>query len=89
MIAGTHPDDPGDHLGYTGTFAPDGSNTASELYFNARSGRTYRVWFRTNLVSGTPELQDTINASSNWLYNASETNGAPTGFYSIDVAWPQ
>ncbi|MEN8255656.1 MAG: hypothetical protein ABFR33_09325 [Verrucomicrobiota bacterium] len=89
MICGTHPDNPGDHLGYTATFAPDGGNTAAELYFNARSGRTYRVWFRTNLVSGTPALLDTINVSSNLNYNASESNGAPFGFYSIDVTWPQ
>lgn len=89
MIAGTSPDDSSDHLGFTATFTKNGSNTAAGLYFNARTGRTYRVWFRTNLVAGVPTLLDTFAAYSNWNYSASDTPDSPSGFYMIDVAWPQ
>lgn len=88
-IAGTNPYDAADHTDFTATFGPDNGHTLAELYFNARSGRTYRVWFHTNLVSGTPEIVDTLNANSNWLYNASDLSDTPAGFYTLDVAWPQ
>ena len=87
-IAGTDPYEPADPLSFTADFATSGNNTSSELYFDVYSGRTYRVWFRTNLVSGTAELVETINATSNWNYNASDSSDTPAGFYSIDVTWP-
>jgi len=87
-IAGTDPYEPADPFDFTATVEPTGGNTAVELYFDVYSGRTYRVWFRTNLVSGTSELVETINATSNWNYNASDVTDTPAGFYTIDVILP-
>ena len=88
MIAGTNPDDSNDFPDATATFTPTGSNTAAELYFDVHSGRTYRVWFRTNLLFGTSELLETFTSPSNGPYNASDNLPEEEGFYTIDVSWP-
>ncbi len=89
MVGGTNPDSPADLVGFYATFAPDGNNTTAELWFNVRSGRTYRVWFSTNLISGTKDLRDTINADGDWSHKVLDSSDDPEGFYSLDIAWPQ
>lgn len=89
MVGGTDPDLSGDNVGFTAAFSPSGSNAAGEWSFNARNGRTYQIWFRTNLVSGTPALVETVNATSDGVHANSGVTGDPAGFLSLDVAWPQ
>ena len=84
-IAGTDPYDPTDPISFTGILVSPGNNNSNELYFNVHSGRTYRLWFRTNLVSGTAELVETINATSNYHHQTSIFSDTPAGFYYIDV----
>ena len=88
-IAGTNPYDPADPLIFTGTFTPSNNNTSVELYFDVYSGRTYHVWLRTNLIHGAAELVETINATSNWNYKASNLSDTPAGFYFLDVDWTE